>query len=436
MAGGISQLYPDTGVFDALKIQGKDVSGIAPSDGQGLVFNGQTQEWVPNLASIVNSYGGAAAGTGASADYGGAIGNSASSHNGGAVGNLATTYNGGAAGYSAISNYGGSVGTSTNTNDGGAVGNAATSTDGGAVGAGATATDGGAVGIGTIATDGFAGGASASANGSGRVQLGTGTNSTNNTIQFLSAGSVNTAKWVYLANATATGGSILDAADALSAFNVIGATGTQTANNPATVSQTWNNAGVTFTAAKWNVTDTASNASSLLADFQVGGVSKANFLKNGNMNLGNGQFAVNIGTARAGWLASSTGVIVCGDNGFLGNYSEDTKLWRDAAGVWAQRNGTNAQTFRLYGTYTDASNYRRLSTSSTTGGRFTLAAQGAGTGANGNELAITSPVIIPAASVTPSTNGDLVVEATSNTTLTFKLKGSDGTVRSGTITLS
>ncbi len=42
----------------------------------------------------------------------------------------------------------------------------------------------------------------------------------------------------------------------------------------------------------------------------------------------------------------------------------------------------------------------------------------------------------PAASVTPAANGDLVIQATSNTSLTFKYKGSDGTVRSGSITLS
>lgn len=42
----------------------------------------------------------------------------------------------------------------------------------------------------------------------------------------------------------------------------------------------------------------------------------------------------------------------------------------------------------------------------------------------------------PSASLTPSANGDLCIEATSNTTLTFKLKGSDATVRSGTITLA
>lgn len=42
----------------------------------------------------------------------------------------------------------------------------------------------------------------------------------------------------------------------------------------------------------------------------------------------------------------------------------------------------------------------------------------------------------PSTSIVPVANGDLVVEATDDTTLTFKLKGSDGTVRSGTITLS
>jgi hypothetical protein len=42
----------------------------------------------------------------------------------------------------------------------------------------------------------------------------------------------------------------------------------------------------------------------------------------------------------------------------------------------------------------------------------------------------------PSASRTPAANGDLEIEATNNTTLTFKFKGSDGTVRSGTVTLS
>jgi hypothetical protein len=42
----------------------------------------------------------------------------------------------------------------------------------------------------------------------------------------------------------------------------------------------------------------------------------------------------------------------------------------------------------------------------------------------------------PGASVTPVDNGDVVFELTNNTTLTIRAKGSDGTVRSGTVTLS
>lgn len=57
--------------------------------------------------------------------------------------------------------------------------------------------------------------------------------------------------------------------------------------------------------------------------------------------------------------------------------------------------------------------------------------------ANALKLAGTANIpLTPSSSETPASNGDLVVEATNNTTLTFRLKGSDGTVRSGTITLS
>lgn len=42
----------------------------------------------------------------------------------------------------------------------------------------------------------------------------------------------------------------------------------------------------------------------------------------------------------------------------------------------------------------------------------------------------------PLASVTPTINGELVVQATSDTSLTFKYRGSDGTVRSASLTLA
>lgn len=47
-----------------------------------------------------------------------------------------------------------------------------------------------------------------------------------------------------------------------------------------------------------------------------------------------------------------------------------------------------------------------------------------------------TPILTPAASSVPTVNGELTVEATSNTQLTFRLKGTDGTVRSASLTLA
>lgn len=59
----------------------------------------------------------------------------------------------------------------------------------------------------------------------------------------------------------------------------------------------------------------------------------------------------------------------------------DCRIVRDAANAIAQRNSTNAQTLRIYNTYTDASNYERgILDWSTTGNVFTIGTQKAGTG--------------------------------------------------------
>lgn len=46
------------------------------------------------------------------------------------------------------------------------------------------------------------------------------------------------------------------------------------------------------------------------------------------------------------------------------------------------------------------------------------------------------PVLTLTASQDPPAVGNLVIQATSDTSLTFKYRGSDGVVRSGSITLS
>jgi len=230
--------------------------------------------------------------------------------------------------------------------------------------------------------------------------------------------------YLSVANSFTAGQTITAAANtsALTAsYSVTGANTTQLLN----LTGTWNTTGQ-VTAIKLNITDTASNSGSYLLDIGTGGgsyASKFSINKSGVLiNASSAQFGGNISVPNGSAISLGGGL--------------DCNLYRDgAANILAQRNGTNAQTTRIYGTYTDASNGRRLDITSTTGGIFTLTATGNGTGATGNLLKLTQPILLPASSVTLATNGDLAFEATSNTSLTIKYRGSDGTVRSQAIAL-
>jgi len=66
---------------------------------------------------------------------------------------------------------------------------------------------------------------------------------------------------------------------------------------------------------------------------------------------------------------------------------------------------------------------------------------GSNTSVIGNSATVTfkafgTPIFTPAASFTPTANGELSMEATSNTSITIKLKGTDGVVRSAVLTLT
>lgn len=156
------------------------------------------------------------------------------------------------------------------------------------------------------------------------------------------------------------------------------------------MTDTWNNAGTTFTAIEMNVTDTASASGSLLMDLQVGGTSQFSVKKDGKVSLPSGTSAspsLRFGSFETGFYEASGGTLAFvsggGDEGVrfevglgvgmksgaqiwwssnsnVGAYSSrDLVLARDAANTFAQRNATNAQTFNLYNTYTDGSNYER-----------------------------------------------------------------------------
>lgn len=96
--------------------------------------------------------------------------------------------------------------------------------------------------------------------------------------------------------------------------------GTITADAEAYYSEaTWNNAGVTFTHVKSNVTDTASNAASLLVDRQVGGASKWKLDKTGAttqagaLTVSAGGITVTGNSTITGTLGGITGLTVAGN---------------------------------------------------------------------------------------------------------------------------
>jgi hypothetical protein len=159
--------------------------------------------------------------------------------------------------------------------------------------------------------------------------------------------------------------------------------GTVTASAPLiNATQTWNNAGTVFTGILANVTDTASNVSSLLMDLQVGGSSVVRVRKTG-LSVFNPSGATLSGLANSVTLAvdaggnanlfRGVGLIALFDIGVTipsthcfgissGTPSEgnaDCRLFRDAADTFAFRRTTNPQVVRIYESFTDASNYTR-----------------------------------------------------------------------------
>jgi hypothetical protein len=58
------------------------------------------------------------------------------------------------------------------------------------------------------------------------------------------------------------------------------------------------------------------------------------------------------------------------------------------------------------------------------------------TNALANKVNTSLALFKPGSTVSPTANGDLVLEATSNTSITVKFKGSDGVVRSSVLTLT
>lgn len=167
------------------------------------------------------------------------------------------------------------------------------------------------------------------------------------------------------------------------------------------ITETWNSSGTTYSGIKYNVTDTASAAASKLIDLQVGGSSKFSVDKDGVLRssrlwisnstyypsssvfnisdviqCSNSSGFFNISFPTIAFVAKSNTIEILnssslgwssspGSGGSGATLSGDLYVYRDAANTLAQRNGTNAQSYRLYLSYTDATNNSRFAINTT-----------------------------------------------------------------------
>jgi len=187
----------------------------------------------------------------------------------------------------------------------------------------------------------------------------------------------------------------------------------------------WNESSTVFTGLKLNVTDTASLSDSNLLDLQVGGSSKFNVTKAGQLKTTSGQgdietgisavandyrvninrlyvidygvtyLANNVSSGYRQWLFQPGTGFALNSNAYFGwsdqnfnvqggNY--DIKLWRDDADTLAQRRDTNAQTFRLYNTWGNSGvDFERTSLTRDSSG-LVIDAQKGGTGVDPTNL--------------------------------------------------
>jgi hypothetical protein len=174
-----------------------------------------------------------------------------------------------------------------------------------------------------------------------------------NLSQFTTKTLVEDADWVFVWD---TAGAISKKVSRNSLLN----SGTLATSAPVTISQTWNDAAVAFTAFKVNATSTNSAAGSLLLDLQVGGVGQFSVNKVGVSSSTGGYTVPGIlqmsTLASYGYHMAKDYCVTWGGNATL-NGSIEVSLCRDgAANTLALRNGAAAQTFRVYNTFPGTGN--------------------------------------------------------------------------------
>jgi hypothetical protein len=162
------------------------------------------------------------------------------------------------------------------------------------------------------------------------------------------------------------------------------------------ITGTWNDASDIFNALLIQITNTASSTSAGLIRAQVDGTTRFSATRQGLVT------AAGLTGEQAGYYArlttdsatrmffgldsSDRAVLALGD----GSSSRDTFLLRDAAGIFAIRNGNAEMGLRIYDAFTDASNYARLGLYPVSGsGYMEIVAETAGTGPDNIDIRLT-----------------------------------------------
>jgi hypothetical protein len=202
-----------------------------------------------------------------------------------------------------------------------------------------------------------------------------------NLSQFTEKTLVADADWVFVWDTT---GAISKKVSRNSLLN----SGTLVTSAPVTISQTWNDAAVTFTAFKVNATSTNSATGSLLLDLQVGGSSQLKVSRTGFLTIGSGNAKLEYEPGGTLNLKRSVdGLATISINPEGNTISAGTLIpvsriansgltaavdFNDGANTFAVRNGAAGQTFSVYGTYPNATQWERFSITAPTSGNVLL----------------------------------------------------------------
>lgn len=174
--------------------------------------------------------------------------------------------------------------------------------------------------------------------------------------------------------------------------------GVITTSQPAVnITQTWNNATITFTGFFFDITDTQSAANSQFMRLRLNGTNRFQISKLGNTSIHEYLYFRN--DTQQYIRALSTDIVIATYGGYgvnvgpqyygfasAHNQPTDLQLRRDGPGELGIHNGTNGQRINLFATRTDGNNFRRLFFDAKTGSDFTIGVEGLGTGAAGNSL--------------------------------------------------